>query len=65
MRLDVRRYFRRWRQQQGQIPSQPKQNLDHNLENYDINKPAEISDYIQKRFLPIFDWFKSKTRANV
>jgi hypothetical protein len=63
MRLDIRRYFRR--QQQTQIQPQPKQNLDHKFSNYDINKPAEISDYIQKRFLPIFDWFKSKTRANV
>ncbi|MGB6591315.1 MAG: DUF4231 domain-containing protein [Candidatus Nitrosopolaris sp.] len=65
MRLDIRRYFCRWRQQ-GQIQPQPKQNLDDNFsENYDINKPAEISDYIQKRFLPIFYWFKSKTRSNL
>ncbi|MFY9868998.1 MAG: hypothetical protein WAK17_04710, partial [Candidatus Nitrosopolaris sp.] len=46
--------------------SQPQQNLGSNLsENYDINKPAEISDYIQKRFLPLLHWFKNRTRANV
>jgi hypothetical protein len=63
MRLDIRRYFRR--QQQTQIQPQPKQNLDHKFSNYDINKPAEISDYIQKRFLPLLHWFKNRTRANV
>ncbi|MGC2685319.1 MAG: DUF4231 domain-containing protein, partial [Candidatus Nitrosopolaris sp.] len=74
MRLDIRRYLRKWSrggrqylsyqpQQQGQEQSQPQQNLDS--EKYDINKPAEISDYIQKRFLPVFHWFKNRTRANV
>ena len=77
MRLGIRRYLRKWSsgrrqylsyqpQQQGQEQSQPQQNLGSNFsENYDINKPAEISDYIQKRFLPVFHWFKNRTRATV
>ena len=78
MRLDIRRYLRKWRQQQrrerlqyqphqqGQEQPLPQQNLDTNFsKNYDINKPAEISDYIQKRFLPVFHWFKNRTRASV
>lgn len=60
----IRRYLRNWRQKQGQ--GQHQQNLDPNFssENYDINKPAEISDYIQKRFLPVFHWFENLTSAN-
>jgi Protein of unknown function (DUF4231) len=76
MRLGIRRYLRKWSRgprqylpyqpQQGQEQSQPQQNLGSNFsENYDIDKPAEISDYIQKRFLPVFHWFKNRTRANV
>jgi hypothetical protein len=77
MRIGIRRYLQKWNsgrrqylsyqpQLQGQEQSQPQQNLGSNLsENYDIDKPAEISDYIQKRFLPVFHWFKSRTRANV
>jgi hypothetical protein len=77
MRLGIRRYLRKWSKgprqylsyqplQQRQEQSQPQQNLSSNLsENYDINKPAEISDYIQKRYLPVFHWFQSRTRATV
>ncbi|MGC2681099.1 MAG: DUF4231 domain-containing protein [Candidatus Nitrosopolaris sp.] len=76
MRIGIRRYLRKWSsgrrqylsyqpQLQGQ-QSQPQQNLGSNFsENYDIDKPAEISDYIQKRFLPVFHWFKSRTRTTV
>jgi hypothetical protein len=77
MRLGIRRYLRKWSkgprqylsyqpQLQGQEQSQPEQNLGSNFsENYDIDKPAEISDYIQKRFLPVFHWFKNRTRTTV
>jgi hypothetical protein len=77
MNLGIRRYLRKWSkgprkylsyqpQQQGKEQSQAQQNLSSNFsENYDINKPAEISDYIQKRFQPVFHWLKYRTRANV
>jgi hypothetical protein len=77
MRLGIRRYLRKWSkgprqspsyqpQQQGQEQSQPQQILESNFpENYDINKPVEISDYIQKRFLPVYHWFKNRTQVTV
>jgi len=64
MRPDIRGYLRKWKQQLGR--GRLQQNLDPNFssEIYEINKPVEISDYIQKRFLPVFHWFKNRTGAN-
>jgi Protein of unknown function (DUF4231) len=65
MRLDIRRYLRKWRQQLGRARLQQNLNPNFSSETYEINKPVEISDYIQKRFLPVFHWFKNRTSANM
>lgn len=31
---------------------------------YDANKTPEISDYLEKRFIPTFQWYKKKTKVN-
>jgi Protein of unknown function (DUF4231) len=60
MGIDIKRYVRKWRRKGGQEdPETSSGSID-----YDINKPIEISDYIQKRFKPIFHWFKSRAYAN-
>ncbi|MGC2574681.1 MAG: DUF4231 domain-containing protein [Candidatus Nitrosopolaris sp.] len=77
MKLGIRRYLGKWSkgpqqyvtyqpQEQRQEQSQSQQNLGSNFsENYDIDKAAEISDYIQKRFLPVFHYFKNRTHVTV
>ncbi|PWU81422.1 MAG: hypothetical protein DLM72_07045 [Candidatus Nitrosopolaris wilkensis] len=64
MRPDIRGYLRKWKQQLGRGRLQQNPNPNLSSENYDINKPAEISDYIQKRYLPVFHWFKHRASAN-
>jgi Protein of unknown function (DUF4231) len=64
MRSDISGYLRKWKQQLGRGRLQQNPNPNLSSENYDINKPAEISDYIQKRFLPVFRWYKNRTSAN-
>ena len=64
MRPDIRGYLHRWKQQVGRGGLQQNPNPNLSSENYDINKPSEISDYIQKRFLPILRWYKNRTSVN-
>ncbi|MDQ6863441.1 MAG: DUF4231 domain-containing protein [Thermoproteota archaeon] len=64
VRPDIRGYLRRGKQQLGRGRLQQNPNSNLSSEYYDINKPAEISDYIQKRFLPVFRWYKNRTSAN-
>lgn len=64
MRPDIRGYLHRWKQQLGRGRLQQNPNPNLSSENYDINKPSEISDYIQKRFLPILRWYKNRTSVN-
>src|SRR3989442_11839097 len=65
MRPDIRRYLRKWRQQLGRERLHQNLNPNFSSEIYEINKPAEISDYIQQRFLPVFHWFKNRTSVNM
>ena len=51
-------------QQQGQLQNKEEFNSTAVESYYDINKTPEISDYIQKRFLPVFHSYKTKTKIN-
>ena len=66
MGTDIRHYLRRWTRQGGQKEMQGSESSsDPEFAHYDFNKPIEISDYIQKRFLPVSHWFKNRTRTNM
>lgn len=51
-------------QQQGQPQNKEEFNSTAVESYYDTNKTPEISDYIQKRFLPVFHSYKTKTKIN-
>ena len=51
-------------QQQGQLESKEDFYSTAVESYYDVNKTPEISDYIQKRFLPRFHSYKTKTKIN-
>ena len=51
-------------QQQGQLESKEDFYSTAVESYYDVNKTPEISDYIQKRFLPRFYSYKTKTKTN-
>jgi len=51
-------------QQQGQPQNKEEFNSTAVESYYYTNKTPEISDYIQKRFLPVFHSYKTKTKIN-
>lgn len=66
MGTDIRRYLLKWTRQGEQKEIQGSESSsDPESAHYDFNKPIEISDYIQKRFLPVSHWFKNRTRTNM
>ena len=66
MGTDIRRYLLKWTRQGGRKEMQGSESSsDPESAHYDFNKPIEISDYIQKRFLPVSRWFKNRTRTNM
>src|SRR6266487_356856 len=71
MQFNITDYFRRLiKQLQGQqkqqeldvVNSSSKPDITH---YYDVNKTPEISDYLKKRFIPTFQWYKNKTKVNM
>jgi ABC-type multidrug transport system fused ATPase/permease subunit len=75
MRFNITDYFRRLIKQPPQRWQQKQQELDvvnssskadiTQYYYYDVAKIPEISDYLEKRFIPMFQWYKNKTKLNM
>ena len=74
MHFNISDYFRRLIKQQPRRRQQKQQELDVVNSSskaditqyyYDVAKTPEISDYLEKRFIPIFQWYKNKTKLNM
>ena len=74
MRFNITDYFRRLIKQPPQRWQQKQQELDVVNSSskaditqyyYDVAKTPEISDYLEKRFIPMFQWYKNKTKLNM
>jgi hypothetical protein len=74
MRFNITDYSRRLIKQPPQRRQQKQQELDVVNSSskaditqyyYDVAKTPEISDYLEKRFIPMFQWYKSKTKLNM
>jgi Protein of unknown function (DUF4231) len=74
MRFNITDYLRRLIKQPPQRRQQKQQELDVVNSSskaditqyyYDVAKTPEISDYLEKRFIPMFQWYKNKTKLNM
>src|ERR671931_905558 len=75
MRFNITDYFRRLIKQPPQRWQQKQQELDvvnssskadiTQYYYYDVAKIPEITDYLEKRFIPMFQWYKNKTKVNM